>query len=113
MKFKSGVVIKRLIPETIEILLRVEETAPVGYEPTVTSAYRKPVAKFSFHGVNKAFDFRTRDVPGFDLNNFEVSRFIIDKWISRMRYYLPSYKYDIVFGDKKHRDHIHIELDDE
>ena len=112
MKFKSDVSIKSFTnPKVMKILQAVQDTAPEGYEPTVTSASDGIHMSTSKHYTDEAFDIRVRDYPGYDQDEFWHTRQNIDNWITRMRFYLTSMEYDIVFGDEEHRDHIHIEYD--
>ena len=100
-----------MIIPSLKILQSVQETAPKGYEPTVTSANDGRHTNHSLHYYNRAFDIRVRDYPEFDLNRFNETRHVIDEWIERMRCYLPVCEYDIVFGDDHHQNHIHLEYD--
>ena len=112
MKFKAGVrIYKFLKAESMLILQTIQDTAPEGYEPTITSANDSKHGDDSKHYEDCGFDIRTRDYPGFDLKNFEETQHVVHAWIVRMRKRLLTIQYDIIFGDKKHRDHIHIEFD--
>ena len=112
MKFKGNVHIYHFTEmKVMQILQAVQATVPENYEPTVTSANDSKHKPDSLHYQDRAFDIRVKDYPGFDLNRFEETRWVIDEWIARMREILNEYEYDIVFGDAKHRNHIHIEFD--
>lgn len=95
----------------LKILQAVQDTAPPGYEPTVTSANDSRHSKNSLHHKDRAFDVRVKDYPGFNLYRFEATRHVIDGWIEKMRTYLDPGQYDIVFGGARHKNHIHIEFD--
>jgi len=112
MKFKSNVrMYEFMIIPALKILQAVQEAAPSGYEPTVTSACDGKHSETSLHAHHRAFDIRVYDYPGYKINDYEATRGAIEEWIERMRLYLPPNEYDIIFGDKHHRDHIHIEWD--
>lgn len=114
MKFKKSVSIKKFSnPAAMKILQVVQDTAPVGYEPTVTSGQDGKHMKGSKHNSGQAFDIRTRDYPGFNLYfNYRATRYLIWEWIKRMRINgLNKSEYDIIFDIPKHRNHIHIEFD--
>ena len=112
MKFKSGVRIYKFMKTPVMWILQVvQDTAPEGYEPTVTSANDSRHGEGSLHYKDAAFDIRVIDYPGFDLARFEATRHVIDEWIGRMRRQLSKRQYDIVFGDPWHKNHIHIEWD--
>ena len=112
MKCKPNVSITHFTrPSTAMALQVINDTAPKGYEPTITSAEDGKHGKNSLHPQGDAWDIRTRDYPGFVLDDFENTRVWVDEWIVRIRRALPPGQYDIVFGDKNHRNHIHIEFD--
>jgi hypothetical protein len=101
-------------PKVMQILQAVNDSAPAGYIPTITSAHDGRHRPDSLHYKDAAFDIRVKDYPGFDLQRFEETRRVIDLWIIRIKNLLsPPADYDIVFGNKQHRDHIHIEWDPE
>ena len=70
----------------------------------VTSAWR-PNGK---HSTNEAFDIRIKNVKGFTYSY----NTIVANWAERIRSHL-GYKYDVLYGDPDHMDHIHIEFDPE
>ena len=112
MKYKSNVSIKFLYPAMADLQNALELSSPKEYEPTITSANDSRHSKNSLHYSDKAYDIRTRDVYGFDLDFPESTRGVIDKWIKSIKIYLKSPdEFDFVFGDKNHRNHIHIEWD--
>ncbi len=112
MKFKGGVrIYKFLNVPVMKILQVVQDTAPKGYEPTVTSANDSVHGEYSLHYKDAAFDIRVFDYPGFNLARFSATRHVIDVWIAKMRTQLPPDQYDIIFGTKGHKNHIHIEYD--
>ena len=70
-----------------------------GYDLYVTSLIRKKTRKFSFHSTGHAFDIRTRKMGA-------------DAWdiTKELREHLES-GFQVIYGDPKHRDHIHVEFD--
>lgn len=112
MKYKSNVSIKFLYPAMADLQNAIQLASPEGYEPTITSANDGKHSEDSLHYEDKADDIRTRDFPFFRLNDFENTRHHIDKWIEAIKIYLKNPdEFDFVFGDKNHRNHIHIEWD--
>ena len=76
---------------------------PYGIIPTVTSACDGKHGKNSYHPDGLAWDWRIWKLPEEDLPN------IADKIRKKAREISP--RYDVVYGDEKHRDHIHTEFD--
>jgi len=115
MKYKKSVRQYKFMNSTFNHMLQaVQNTAPDGYEPTITSIADGKHGPGSLHPMpeHKAIDVRTRDYPGFNLYlNYNGTKCLIWAWIDRMRAELPRGQYDIVFDVPKHRDHIHIEYD--
>ena len=112
MKYKSDVSIKFLYPVMAELQNAIQLSSPEGYEPTITSANDGKHGVGSLHPDDKAYDIRVRDFPGFSLQEFEETKFIIYEWIERIKIYLKNPNdFDIVFGDENHRNHIHAEWD--
>jgi len=113
MKFKPNVSITYFRAPIIVAMQVVENTAPGGYEPTTTSGEDGVHGHGSLHPSGYAIDIRVRDYPGYNMAKFEETRRVIDDWIARIYLELPANQYDIVFGDHKHRNHIHLEFDPE
>ena len=112
MKYKEGVRIRFLYPKMADLQNVINVSVPQDYEPTITSANDSKHMDTSLHYKDKAYDIRTRDFPGFDLNKFEETRHVIDDFIDTIKKYLASPdEFDFVFGDKKHQNHIHVEWD--
>lgn len=111
MKFKHNVRIYDFLDMHVMNMLQVIQlTSPEGYEPTITSANDSKHCEGSSHYKDKGFDIRVRDYPKYSILKFKTTRHHIDNWIGEMRKYLPENKYKIIFGVRKHRDHIHINL---
>jgi len=70
-----------------------------GYDLCVTSLVRKKTKKFSLHSTGLAFDIRTRKMGA-------------DAWdiAKELREHLEK-GFQVIYGDSKHRDHIHVEYD--
>ena len=96
-----------------EIMNAIQLASPPGYEPTITSANDgKRTNKKSLHYKDLAYDVRVKDFPGFGLQEFEETKFIIYDWIEKIKVHLQKPNdFDLVFGDKKHKNHIHCEWD--
>lgn len=110
IKFKRGVRIRDFTNNYVMLILQVvNDTAPEGYTPTITSANDSKHRKGSGHYDDKAFDIRVRDYPEFDETNMREGQFPIYQWIERMRKWLPEHSYLIVYGVRGHYNHIHIE----
>jgi hypothetical protein len=96
-------------PEIARILLVAKATAPRTTDDTVwvTSAWA-PV-EHGLHNKGEAFDIRVRNVVGFDIETFQYCK-EVEAWVYRIQEQLGS-DYDVVYGDSKHLNHIHIEYD--
>lgn len=102
-----------------------DETHPMRCV-TVTSGKEQMTKHMvgSLHYKSFALDFRVYDVPGYDYTSdemFEQTRRYIDDWIDRAKsrlkslckdFHLNPNHYQIIFGDKNHRNHIHAEYDE-
>lgn len=90
------------------MMYAVEKSAPDGYCPTITSINDSKHMKGSLHYHDRAIDIRVRDYPGFNLFRFEQTRGAVDKWVDRMKKYLPD-DYVVIWGTAGHKNHIHIQ----
>ncbi len=104
MRFKPGILFSvgevSVVPVTWKAMRLCDFICTsYGYELYVTSLMRKKVRKFSFHATGLAFDARTRKMGA-------------DAWdiANELREYLKD-GFQIIYGDPKHRDHIHVEFD--
>ena len=90
MKYKSNVSIKFLYPAMADLQNALELSSPESYEPTITSANDSNHSEKSLHYSDKAYDIRTMDFPFFKLNDFENTRFHVDKLIESIKIYLKN-----------------------
>jgi hypothetical protein len=100
-------------PEIRRMLDVVRLTSPeVNGGIWVTSANDGKHKAGSKHFTNEAFDIRIRNVKEFKWGpeGGYIFNEVIDSWAKRIRLEL-GLDYDVVYGDKKHLDHIHIEYD--
>lgn len=70
-----------------------------GYDLYVTSLMRKKAKKFSYHMTGYAFDVRVRKMGA---DAYDIAK--------ELREHLES-GFQVIYGDSKHRDHIHVEFD--
>lgn len=91
-------------PEMVRILDVARLCAPETKDRAVwvTSANDGEHMEDSKHYSNQAFDIRVRNVVG--------GHPAILNWCAHMRHMLGD-DYDIIYGDKNHLDHIHVEFD--
>lgn len=96
-------------PEVRVILDAARETAPELSDNTVwiTSAADGKHKAGSKHYTSEAFDLRIKNVKGFKPGQLNIPA---ARWAERLRATL-GFNYDVIYGDKGHLDHIHIELD--
>ena len=110
IKFKRGVRIQDFTNNYVMLILQiVNDTAPAGYVPTITSGNDSKHREGSAHYRDRAFDIRVRDYPGFDPNIKGQGQYPIYHWIDKMKQWLNPASYKIVYGVRGHYDHIHIE----
>jgi len=99
---KPGVRLKEINDHLVTVCRIVAEVeASYNVIPTITSGCDGAHMPGSYHFDGEAWDFRTRDL----LDPWTVASMVRDrlKGISKA--------YDVVYGDKDHIDHIHIEWD--
>lgn len=102
VRCKKGVWFKFICAEFLQLAqIFCDVYSEEGLEPTVTSAADGNHGKISLHPEGFAWDWRI-----WGLKNVEA---VVDKIRKRAR--AISFRYDIVFGDPRHRDHIHSEFD--
>ena len=86
-------------------------------ELVITSGTDGNHSEHSLHKYGLALDIRVHNQKGFLLDEFDLTRDVIDEWITRAKMWLVKHSvafvedYDIVFGDERHRNHIHVEYD--
>ena len=101
---KEGVWFKFIDDRFLELAGIIESVYhPYGITPTVTSACDGKHSKNSYHKDGLAWDWRIWHLPTEDLPK------IADKIRRKARLINP--RYDVVYGDEKHKTHIHTELD--
>ncbi len=103
-------------PEIAAMVRVAAETAPTLRDNTLvlTEAWRPGHSQASLHPACKAIDIRAvdgADRPGAIVGADEAEQTVAgDRWAERMRQKLGD-NYDVVFGDQKHINHIHVERD--
>jgi hypothetical protein len=116
LEFKYGIKIngRHFDPEIRRILDVVRLTAPpmLAQEIYVTSANDGGHKEGSKHFTDEAFDIRIRNVKDFKwgVTGDFIYNDIVNAWVRQIALELGS-DYDVVYGDKNHLSHIHIEYD--
>lgn len=102
MRFKPGVVLDGITPAALYALSVADacHAELTGREAVATSVMRRSNGK-SLHSVGYAVDLRV-----WYTDELEKTR----EWVRRLRVKLGE-NYDVVYGDHRHSDHIHIEYD--
>ena len=101
---KEGVWFRFIDDRFLEIAKIIENVYhPYGVTPVVTSAADGKHSANSFHPDGFAWDWRIWGLPTEDLDE------IADKIRTKARQI--NFRYDVVYGDAKHLDHIHTEFD--
>ncbi len=122
IEFKGSVPWEVLQSTGVQRILQAaacEAPETVGNVITVTSTHRvaTTTSRFSYHLLGEAVDIRTgvfeaaHTARGAVVRATEADRRAIsDAWAERIRQRLGG-EFDVVYGDGKHIDHIHIERD--
>lgn len=105
---------RHLDPEIRRIIDAARLHAPEMTDNTVwiTSAADGKHSQGSRHYTSEAFDIRVKNVKGFKwslMGDWKFNQRVAD-WAEAIRFELGS-KYDVVYGDAQHLDHIHCEFD--
>jgi len=101
---KKGVNILGITPEVCLVAQVADGCfAELGSSCEITSVFR--ITAFGYHGSGYAIDFGVDNFPK-NVVRYEASKRVV----KLLRERLPEYC-DVVFGDKRHMDHIHVEID--
>lgn len=109
---------RHLDPEIYKMVFAAYMTAPKLNDGTVwiTSANDGTHKVGSKHYKSEAFDIRIWNVRGYDGPHREMGKLtwtkqeVITNWARGLRLALGD-DYDVVYGDRLHLDHIHVEWD--
>lgn len=100
---------RNFAPEIAQILYVVQETAPETRDNTIWVTRAWAEENRGTHAAGEAFDIRIKNVVGFNIVTFQYCK-EVEAWVYRIREQLGS-DYDVVYGNSKHMNHMHIEYD--
>ncbi len=100
---------KHFDSKVARILHVVKLTAPKTRDNTVWVTRAWADEDHGKHATGEAFDVRVKNVVGFNTETFQYCK-EVEAWVIRIREQLGP-GYDVVYGDSKHLNHMHIEYD--
>ena len=98
---KEGVVFKQFNSQFMDFVRILNEVSEkMGFVATITSAAEGEHTLNSYHSLDCAWDVRTRGLklPQTTADTLRIALTEIDK------------RWEVIYGDAKHLDHIHIEF---
>jgi len=98
---KEGVIFREFNSHFVDFIGVLNDVAEkMGFIPTITSAAEGEHTLSSYHVLNCAWDIRTRGLKEVNMVVFNLGKNLeaLDR------------RWEIIYGDKDHLDHIHVEF---